>query len=112
MEAKNSGLKGKKMYLLQGKLTAQPGHHAALTDILLQASRIVRQIPGCNLYVVSHQEGNKEDVFITEIWSSKDAHDLSLKDEEVKKLIQQAMPLLASIPEGGFALNVLGGHGL
>lgn len=100
------------MYLLQGKLTALPEHHATLTDILLQASRIVKQIPGCNLYTVSHQEDNREDVFITEMWSSKDAHDLSLKDEEVRKLIREAMPLLASIPEGGLALNVLGGHGV
>ncbi|MBX9450134.1 MAG: antibiotic biosynthesis monooxygenase [Taibaiella sp.] len=100
------------MFLLQGKLRAQPGHHATLTDILLQAARVVEQLRGCNLYAVSHQEGNREDVFITEIWSSKDAHDLSLEDEEVRKLIRKAMPLLASIPEEGLALNVLGGHGV
>ncbi len=46
-----------------------------------------------------------------EIWEDKAAHDASLKDERVRALIQQAMPLMGGAPSGA-ELKVIGGHGL
>lgn len=51
-------------------------------------------------------------MWVTEVWDSKEAHDNSLQDEEVRSLISKAMPLLDGEPERGFELDVIGGVGL
>ena len=98
------------MYLLQGKLNAQAGHAEALADILLQASQLVAKAQGCKLYVIGKKEEEPFAVYVTEIWNSKADHDNSLKGDEVRALIMQAMPLLDGMPEKGQELEILGGY--
>jgi len=45
------------------------------------------------------------------MWENQQAHDDSLKDEQVRALIAEAMPILAGAPSGS-ELRVMGGHGL
>jgi len=99
------------MYLLHGKLTAREGHAQELADILLKASEMITRFPGCKLYVIGRDE-QPNDLYITEIWESKQAHDDSLKDEEVRQLISRAMPIIDGIPQRGQELTLLGGHGI
>ncbi|MBF8965733.1 antibiotic biosynthesis monooxygenase [Pontibacter sp. FD36] len=99
-------------YGLHGKLQATTGNGPKLAQILLEASRLVSTAKGCRLYLVSQEDTAPDDVWVTEVWDSKEDHDNSLQVAGVKELIGQAMPLLAGRPEKGQVLEVLGGAGL
>ena len=96
-------------YLSHGKLTAKDGERDKLKEILLQAAELVRPMPGCNVYAVSIEESDNQSVWVTEIWDSKDDHDTSLTNQEVRALISGAMPLIAEPPTQGQELTVVGG---
>lgn len=98
-------------YAMTGKLTAQPGMRGMLASILLRASEIVSGMSGCRAYIVMEDTGDESAVWVFEMWNDKDSHDASLRDEKVRALISEAMPLLAG-PPGGSELRVLGGHGV
>ena len=99
-------------YLLHGKFTAKQGAKVTLSNILIAASQLVATTKGCKLYIIGFDQGENEDVFITEIWDNKEDHDNSLKVEGVRELIMQAMPLLDGQPTKGQEINILGGFGL
>ncbi|WP_299701372.1 antibiotic biosynthesis monooxygenase family protein [uncultured Pontibacter sp.] len=99
-------------YGLHGKLQATAGNGEQLAQILLEASRLVSNAKGCQLYLVSLDQNTPDGVWVTEVWDSKDDHDNSLQVPGVRELIGQAMPLLAGSPQKGQVLEVLGGAGL
>ncbi|MCI5082260.1 MAG: antibiotic biosynthesis monooxygenase [Saprospiraceae bacterium] len=99
-------------YGLHGKLSAQAGKGEALASILLEAAALMEKAPGCHLYVVGRQADTPDDIWVSEIWDTKDAHDQSLDLPGVKELISQAMPLLAGPPAKGQELDIFGGHGI
>jgi quinol monooxygenase YgiN len=99
------------MYAMTGKLNAQTGKRDELVEILLSASRVVAQLPGCHAYIVNEDVVDETCVWVFEMWNDKDAHDSSLKDERVKSLIAEAMPLVGGAPSG-VELRVAGGHGI
>jgi quinol monooxygenase YgiN len=99
-------------YGLYGKLIAKKGSGEKLASILLEAAEIVSQADGCYLYLVSANKINQDEIWVTEVWDSKDAHDNSLNLSGVKELISKAIPLLEGLPEKGIELNILGGHGI
>ena len=99
-------------YLLNGKLTAKPGHQEALAEILLQASQLVATAKGCRLYVIGTDKADRHSVYITEIWDSKADHDQSLNVAGVRELIAKAMPLLEGPPSKGQEQEIIGGAGI
>lgn len=99
-------------YGLHGKLSATPANGDKLAQILLRAADLVSTAPGCQLYLVSRDNTAPDDVWVTEVWDSQEAHDNSLQVPGVRELIGEAMPLLAGKPEKGQVLEVLGGAGL
>lgn len=99
------------MYAMTGKLMAQAGKRGALVDILLRASSVVAQMQGCRAYIVNEDVVDDTYVWIFEMWDDKEAHDASLKDERVRSLIAEAMPLMGGAPDGA-ELRVVGGHGI
>ena len=99
-------------YLLHGKLTASRDNSGQLISILIEASKLVSIAKGCNLYLISKDANDKDAVWITEVWDSKQDHDNSLHAEGVKELISRAIPLLGEQPQKGQELEVLGGTGL
>ncbi len=99
------------MYGMTGKLTAQAGQRPQLVEILLNASQLVGSLPTCSLYAVAEELSDDVTVWVMEIWQNKASHDDSLKDEKVRALINQAMPLLGGPPSGA-ELNIMGGHGV
>jgi quinol monooxygenase YgiN len=104
-------MKENKMYAMTGKLTAQTGRRSVLIKILLQASDIVAQLPGCRAYIVNEDVADETCVWVFEIWDDKESHDTSLKDERVRALIAEAMPLMGGAPSGA-ELRVAGGYGI
>jgi quinol monooxygenase YgiN len=99
------------MYAMTGKLTAQAGKRTRLVEILLEASRIVGQLPECLQYVVAEDIADESVVWVFEVWNDKDSHDASLRNEKVRLLISEAMPLINGAP-GGAELKIAGGHGI
>jgi quinol monooxygenase YgiN len=97
---------------LHGKLQAKDGMGNELTNILLQASKLVSSAEGCLLYLISHDDTTPDSVWVTEVWNSQQDHENSLKIEEVRQLIGRAIPLLAENQIKGQRLSILGGHGL
>lgn len=100
------------MYLLYGKLTARAGHTDELSNILLEASKLVSKAKGGKLYVIGKDQNDSNSVYITEIWDSKEDHDNSLKVDGVRELIMKAMPIIDGQPHKGQELQIIGGAGI
>lgn len=99
------------LYGGHGKLTAKPGEHDKLLNGLLKAAELVSPLEGCIMYFISTSPTEPDVVLVTEVWTSKEAHDDSLKLESVRALIGEMMPIIAAPPEG-FWFEPVGGKGL
>ena len=99
------------MYAMCGKLIAKPSQRGQLVEILLRAAQTVGQLSSCRLYAVNEDLADEVTVWVMEIWDDKEAHDALLKDERVRALIAEAMPLMGGAPSGA-ELKVAGGHGV
>lgn len=101
----------KTLYGFSGSFKTKPGKGPELIAILLQAAEDVQTAKGCHLYIISQDEKDPDTVHVFETWDSREDHDNSLKLEDSKDLIAQAMPLLDGKPQG-MSLKVFGGAGL
>jgi quinol monooxygenase YgiN len=97
-------------YGFQAHFTAGAGQGDALAEMLLQAAEGLRANDACLLYVVSRSPDEPDVLRVTEMWTSKEAHDESLTGEDAKATIQRARPLIASIT--GTELRPVGGKGI
>ena len=97
-------------YQLFGKFTAHDNKRDELVDILIQASELLKKNSDCIHYTISTSD-NPNDVWVSEIWTNKAAHDESLNPEDIKALIKTAMPLIASMSDQT-ELSALGGKGI
>lgn len=92
---------------LYGKITTHAGQRDALVAVLLEAASALEGVPGCELYIVNVSPTEPDTVWVTEVWSSQEAHQASLNRNEVKALIQRGRPLIAGgervelVPIGG-----------
>lgn len=82
-----------------GKLTAQPGQRDALVALLLQPTERLRDVAGCELYLVNTSPSEDDAVWVMEMWRDVAAHADSLADPDIRAIIGQALPLLAGRPE-------------
>jgi quinol monooxygenase YgiN len=96
-------------YGLFGKFVAEDGKRDELIAILLQAAELLRQNEECASYIVGKTD-SPNDVWVSELWESKEAHDASLEPENIRELIMAARPLIAEMPNG-IELQALGGKG-
>jgi quinol monooxygenase YgiN len=93
-----------------GSMRTTPGHRDDVVAILLAGVDGLRDA-GCEMYMVSVDESDQDLIWVTEVWTSKGAHDASLELPETKAAIGTAMPMLT----GEFTsteLSVVGGLGL
>ena len=98
-------------FAMGGKLLAQAGQRDALVAILLEAARLLGEMPECELYIVNTIPDEPDAVWVTELWSSEEAHGKSLEREDVRALIQRAMPLIVGMADQ-VRLTPVGGKGL
>src|SRR5690606_41685214 len=96
------------MYLLQGKMNAQTDKSNELSQILLEASKLVSTAKGCKLYLIAKDEHDTDDVYVTAIWESKEDHDHSLNMPGVRQLIIGVMPHINGQPTIEQELEALG----
>jgi len=99
-------------YGLHGKFNTLQGKSEDLAKVLLQAAELMNGAKGCQLYLISKDPTKENEVWVTEVWDSKEEHDASLNTPGVRELIGKAMPLLDGTPSGGQELAILGGIGI
>jgi len=95
------------------KFTAQPGSGEEVAELLLGAAESLRDVAGCELYLINRAASEPDVVWVTELWLSQEALDASLEQlqtDEGKARIGQVMALLAKPPELT-ELTPLGGVG-
>jgi quinol monooxygenase YgiN/mannose-6-phosphate isomerase-like protein (cupin superfamily) len=95
------------------KFTAQPGRGEEVAELLLGAADSLRDVAGCELYLINRAASEPDVVWVTELWLSQEALDASLEQlqtDEGKARIGQVMALLARTPELT-ELEPLGGVG-
>ena len=95
---------------LVGSFKAHPGQGDALAEVLVRAAEGLGGNPECELYVISRSE-DPDAVWVTEVWTSREAHRASLEDQATRELIAEARPLIAGLGER-IELLPVGGKGL
>lgn len=101
---------GTSMYGLHGKMTCAPGSRDKVVAILMSGIDFLRRFPGCRIYLIATDPEAPDDIWVTEVWDSKDAHDASLKTPEVQAEIAQARGMIVggtrqvTTPLGGVGL--------
>ncbi len=79
------------------KMHAQPGQGDALAQKMLEVADSLRDVPGCELYVINRSPSDPDVVWVTEQWRSQ---------EQVDAALEQARDGIAAVRElvreGGF----------
>ena len=96
---------------LHNVLIAQPGQRDALAQLLLDGTKIVAALPGCEMYVVSVDEKDANTIYVTEVWKTEADHTASLAMPEIRAVIEKGRPMVAGFG-GQTRMATLGGHGL
>jgi quinol monooxygenase YgiN len=97
-------------YGLFSSFTAQAGKRDDLVGALLRAAELLEHNPGCIQYIVSTSDESNA-VYVFEHWTDQGAHDACLEPENIRRLIEQARPLIEAV-SGQTQLSVNGGKGM
>ncbi|MCI0390732.1 MAG: antibiotic biosynthesis monooxygenase [Acidobacteria bacterium] len=91
-------------------MTTHPGKRDAVVAILLRDVEELKAV-GCDLYIVNLAPNNPDVVWVSEVWTSREAHRASLQLPSVKQAITEARPMLTGEFEQ-IEVDVVGGLGL
>jgi quinol monooxygenase YgiN len=97
-------------YGMLNRITTKPAQRDTVVEILLSGARMQGAMSGCELYVVHTSPKDPNQIWVTEVWRSKEDHEASLENAEVRALIEKGRPLIVSI-EQNITVPV-GGKGL
>jgi quinol monooxygenase YgiN len=99
-------------YGIYTRHTAKSGQRDNLVANMLQAAELLRDNRDCLMWVVNTTD-EPDVVWVNVVWTSKEAHDLSLQPEEIRALIGEARAFLSEevMPEQIF-MTPVGGKGL
>jgi quinol monooxygenase YgiN len=99
-------------YGIYTRHTTKPGQRDNLVDNLLRAGDLLQDNQDCIHWVVNTTD-EPDVVWVSVVWTSKEAHDASLQPEKVRALIGEARQFLSEdvMPEQIFTTPV-GGKGL
>src|SRR5688572_15714610 len=84
-------------YGMLNRITTKPGQRDAVVQILLSGARMQGAMGGCEVYIVHTSPTDANQIWVTEVWRSKEDHEASLKNADVRALIEKGRPLIASI---------------
>lgn len=96
------------MHGLIGRMKATPGSRDRLAAILMEGTG---GMPGCLSYVVAADPDDPDALWITEVWTSAEAHRASLELPDVQDAIRRGRPLIAGF-DSQTVTRPLGGVGL
>lgn len=80
------------VYGIIGQMLVQPGKRDELIAILSEGTK---DMPGNLAYVISRDLADENAIWISEYWTSKEAHAASLQLESVQAAIAKGRPLIA-----------------
>ena len=95
------------LYGVIGQMKATPGQRDALIALLAAGSEAM---PGNLAYLIAKDNGDADAIWITEIWTSAEAHKASLKLPQVQTAIAQARPIIAGFGTRAEVTPVGGKH--
>jgi quinol monooxygenase YgiN len=98
------------MFSVYGRMTALPGRRDELIAVLLDSLRAGGDDSGLLTYSVNTALDDPDTIWLTQLWTDKDAHDATTRSEPVAAATRRVAPLLARQPEGcyGHAVHVHG----
>lgn len=96
------------MYGLIGQIKVVAGARDALIAVLLDG---MQGMPGCRSYIVAADPSDDNAVWVTEVWDSRESHQVSLTLPSVQAAIAQGRPLIAGFG-ARHETTPVGGHGL
>jgi quinol monooxygenase YgiN len=94
--------------------TAKPGRGGELAAVMLQVAEGLRDVPGCELYVISQDSTDPDTVRVAETWADEASADAALAaaaESNGDISIESVLGMLAKPPER-VDLTTLGGVGL
>lgn len=82
------------MYGLIVKLTSAPGCRAELIEMM--GGENSNTIPGCLSFIVAEDAVDDNVLWITEVWASQEAHEVSLQSPPANQSLTQADTLIVA----------------
>ncbi|MBE4908501.1 antibiotic biosynthesis monooxygenase [Bacillus luteolus] len=98
-------------FSLFGKFTVQEGKREEMVDILLEAAKSMKDLDGCEIYLVNISDSEPNTVYVYEVWNDETAHQASLTLESTQTLITRAKPIISGMERIG-TLKTMGGKGI
>ncbi|GLW72136.1 hypothetical protein Kpho02_44350 [Kitasatospora phosalacinea] len=97
------------MFSVYGRMTALPGRREELIALLHEGFRASSD-GGLLTYTINTAPEDPDTVWLTQLWTDKEAHDATTRSEAVAAVTRRLPPLLAARPEGsyGHAVHVHG----
>ena len=93
------------------RLIAAPGKREELIAKFLESVEIQRENADCEVMLVSTAPGSADIVYLTEVWSSKDAWDSARRSAPIQAWAASMPALVGGLPETT-PLEVVGGKDL
>jgi quinol monooxygenase YgiN len=94
-------------FAVYGKMTAKPGLRDELIELLRATIDKLGDPPGLLSYTINTPIGDQDTLWITEAWTSREAHDTATKTQANKAETARIMTLLAAPPDGVYGETVL-----
>ena len=91
-------------------LTCAPEDQDKLFDLLIHIAQHLENIDDCLYFVISKEVNNPSKIWVTELWTSKEAHDQSLADagSHIHDVISEAMTLVTDERQRATLRPILG----
>jgi quinol monooxygenase YgiN len=96
---------------LYTRIVARAGQRDALVEVLVDAAAALQPVADCALYFVNTVATEPDTVWVTEVWSSAEAHQAYLATDEFKVALGRGRPLIEGVSEQ-IAIVPVGGKGL
>src|SRR3954447_22383656 len=90
---------------------AVPGRGADLAGLLLEVAAGLASFEGCGMYIVNRAVDDPDEVWVTELWDTREGMQASLRTPAAQAMIPRVMELVAEWGEA-IELEPLGGPGL
>jgi quinol monooxygenase YgiN len=86
-------------FALLNRLTAKPGRRDRVVEILLESGKLFDDNSACRLYLVAESAEDPNLIWVADLWTSEEEHAKALEAPEMRRYVEECMPLLEGMPE-------------
>jgi quinol monooxygenase YgiN len=86
-------------YALINKLISKSGKRSEVIRILLESGKPFDHNAACIFYFVYEDAQDPNVIWVEDLWTSKEAHTIALRNPDLISFITQTIPLLEGLPE-------------